>query len=303
MYAGQNGAKRLPGRSAEGEMVAARRRCVFPEQQDCVARRLRHLLGAMELPAAEHGNEQLRPDRLHGEHPDPAKPVHPQASRSTTHFQMAWCSRRGVRWVLLTGRGHEHPLRRSEQGRAARPAVLCGSAARAFGRHVVDAVLIGSRGEISGTADWPMRPSTSINSIPSTCRSARGSETRCPTRSSGSRWAAGPLSTQATLSRGQLLRPYPEFNDVFALQKHRREKPLQRRGLRASEARDKWVGRAFQLHLQPSVGQSVRGDEQLFAGCGRHRAPTLAAPSTTTISMRNTAAASWTCRTGWCSRR
>jgi hypothetical protein len=30
--------------------------------------------------------------------------------------------------------------------------------------------------------------------------------------------AAGPLSSQATLSRGQLLRPYPEFNDVFALQ-------------------------------------------------------------------------------------
>jgi hypothetical protein len=29
--------------------------------------------------------------------------------------------------------------------------------------------------------------------------------------------AAGPLSTQATLSRGQLLRPYPEFNDVFQL--------------------------------------------------------------------------------------
>jgi len=29
---------------------------------------------------------------------------------------------------------------------------------------------------------------------------------------------AGPLSSQPTISRGQLLRPYPEFNDVFALQ-------------------------------------------------------------------------------------
>ena len=61
VYAGQNGCQRLPGQPARDQGLAAARRWSIDEPEDGDPRRLRHLLGAVELPGAEQ--HQLRPDR------------------------------------------------------------------------------------------------------------------------------------------------------------------------------------------------------------------------------------------------
>ena len=127
LYAGQNGANDFQGNPPRrnGRRESGR---VFVQQQDRAPRRVWHLLGAVELPAAKHRDKQLRPDGLHGEHPDTAKPVHSHGDAGQSISQRAGAA--GGQFAgIAGGRGYHHPLRRPEQRRAARAAVLSGSAA------------------------------------------------------------------------------------------------------------------------------------------------------------------------------
>ncbi len=75
VYAGVNGAQRVPGQPAGDQVLAARRHGLLAEPEDGGARRLRPLLGAVELPGRQR--HQLRQRRLHAGQPDRAGPVPP----------------------------------------------------------------------------------------------------------------------------------------------------------------------------------------------------------------------------------
>ena len=84
------------------------------------------------------------------------------------------------------------------------------------GHMAVTVSYIGARGDHLPLGGTNEPRSTSISSIRSTWRSGRGSA-HAPNPFFGNA-AAGPLSTQATLTRAQLLRPYPQFLNVSARQ-------------------------------------------------------------------------------------
>ena len=60
--------RRRAGQSARAQVVATRGRRLLAQAVDGSARRLRPLLGTVELPGAEQREQQLRPARVHAEH-------------------------------------------------------------------------------------------------------------------------------------------------------------------------------------------------------------------------------------------
>ena len=76
MYAGVDGNPTSQGNAARRQVVAAGRRGLRLRRQDRAARRLRSVLGAVQLRRAEHRHQQLRAGRLHPEHdPHPVPDV------------------------------------------------------------------------------------------------------------------------------------------------------------------------------------------------------------------------------------
>ena len=78
----------VPGQRAGGEVVAAGRRRVRRERSNRAARRLRPVLGAVQLPDPEHLREQLRAGRLqpeHDPHQQPQQPDHVRESVPERH--------------------------------------------------------------------------------------------------------------------------------------------------------------------------------------------------------------------------
>ncbi len=76
--------------------------------------------------------------------------------------------------------------------------------------------------------------------------------------------AAGPYATQANLSIGQLLRPYPAVRQRLHAAVDRRALAVSRRHLPDPQARHRPVGRQLQLHLQPPERQPVRREQLLL---------------------------------------
>ena len=78
--------------------------------------------------------------------------------------------------------------------------------------------------------------------------------------------AAGPLSTQATLTRAQLLRPYPQFLNVSARQVSEGITRYNAGVIEwvAADGRQQLVWRPRQLHLQRPQGQPVRRGQFLL---------------------------------------
>ena len=78
--------------------------------------------------------------------------------------------------------------------------------------------------------------------------------------------AAGPLSTQATLTRAQLLRPYPQFLNISARQVsegiNRYNAGVIEWSRRTGGSQLVW--RPRQLHLQRAEGQPVRREQLLL---------------------------------------
>ncbi len=149
MYAGVNGNKTTQGNPPGAQGVAARRRRLLVQHQHRAARRLRRLLGAVQLPGAEHVDQQLRPGRLHPEHARCSRPPARRPSRWTTRSRSAWLQPSGNSKGLLSGLNGDVELRRSEPLGAARAAVVGRPPARDRQRHGADLHLHGREGRPS----------------------------------------------------------------------------------------------------------------------------------------------------------
>jgi hypothetical protein len=111
---------------------------------------------------------------------------------------------------------------------------------------------------------------------------------------------AGPLASQATLTRGQLAAPVSAVPERQRTARARRQEQLQRRRHRMEQADDARLGRTRQLHLQCPEGQPDWRRQLLLADQPRAAAEQLQLHpglGPTTTRMRTTATASSTSRT------
>ena len=80
---------------------------------------------------------------------------------------------------------------------------------------------------------------------------------------------AGSFATRATIPRNQLLRPFPQFDNVNMIYSTLARSQVRRRRDLDQQARHRLVGRPHQLHLQPPLRQPVRAG-QLLLELARH---------------------------------
>ncbi|PYQ83778.1 MAG: hypothetical protein DMG03_12515 [Acidobacteria bacterium] len=252
------------GPPAELQAGAARRRGLQHQRQDRAARRLRRVLVAVELSGGRY--DRLGPDRLLGD--DAAAAA---AGRADDQPERSVPERPrqgdGQHARAVDGHRRRHLLRRSEQGCAARPAVLRRPAARAAGQREPERRLhrrarreseLGrfelrfdqrlhqhqpDRSEVSGSGDEHAR--ARAESV--LRRRRRGTVCDAPDD------RARPAAAAVSAVRQRL----HDAGDRRALDVSRRDRP-------AAEARRRTVGRADQLHVQPSERQPVRGEQLLF---------------------------------------
>ena len=76
--------------------------------------------------------------------------------------------------------------------------------------------------------------------------------------------AFGNLSRSATIARGQLLRPFPQFDNVLMHRVNLAQRPLQRAGHALDQADDERLRARHQPHLQPPRGQPVRREQHVL---------------------------------------
>ena len=196
-------------------------------EQDGHPRRLRPLLGAAQITdigeSAIGARGYSASTTLPGEHrrrPDAGR--HALESVPGRHHAAA-----GQLARPRHRRRQRHRLRRPGLEAGLRAAVLARLAARAAGRDGDRRRLHGQPlGAAAASAARATRRSTSTSSIRSIWRSARRCSRRCRIRSSGTP-AFGNLSRSATIARGQLLRPFPQFDNVL-------DAPRQRGAARAT---------------------------------------------------------------------
>ena len=187
--------------------------------EDRAARRLRPLLGAVELSGAEQ-----RDAATTARSASRRTRVVPQTAGTptvtlTNPFPNGLVAPLGNSARRADRRRHDDQLRRSEPHRAARAAVLGRPAAGAARARWRSPSATSARAAITcRSAARTTSRSTSTSSIRSTWRSARGLNAGAARTRSSATPAAGPLATQATLTRAQLLRPYPQFLNVSARQ-------------------------------------------------------------------------------------
>ena len=136
MYAGVNGNPTQQGNPPKAQVVAARRRRLLARLEDRAARRLRTVLGAVELSGAE----QRRPattarSASRNNTVVPADRRRRRPSRSTNPFPNGLVPRVGSALGALSGVGTTISFVDQNRDRAARAAVLGRPAARAAGRH------------------------------------------------------------------------------------------------------------------------------------------------------------------------
>ena len=284
-------------------------------ERDRAARRLRPLLGAVQLSDSQHLGEQLRPGRLQPEH-DP----HQQPQQSDRHFenpfpngieQPSGNSRRALTNLdsNISYVDQNRTAPRVQQFSVDLQRELPGNMALTVG-------YMGARSDhigLGGSNDIGVN----INQLDPKYL-ALGSaalDAQLPNPFLNNPNVPRSLSTPATLSRA----PAAAVSAIRPDQRpagHRRPQPLQRRRDRADQADVERVGRPLQLHLQRAQGQPGRreqllrrgqsgaSDEQLQlhridAGVRRGQQFTTACYD----PLANTASACSTCRTASSSRR
>ena len=105
--------------------------------------------------------------------------------------------------------------------------------------------------------------------------------------------AFGAFADQATIPRGQLLRPYPQFGDLLARQVSDGRAQYHSRGPAAGAADRERLGRPHQLHLEPAT----RTTSSASATSSATTATTWRARSTATTSTPSTPTRSPSSRT------
>ena len=305
----------IPGRPAGDEVLAAPGLRALLQPEDGAARRLRHLLGAVELPGGRHG--QLRQHRLQPAHLHQPGPVPPDRPRWATRSRTACCSR----WATSSARWPASAARSS-------------SSIRTSGRPGCSSTR--STSTASCRATWPSASSTparrAVTSASADRTTASSTSTRCHPQYlalgpalldqvpnpffglpnvviNGASFPQGKSTTQPDDSASRAAAALPAVQRHPDAAEHARREPVPRGDLQVREADEQRLGRAHQLHLQPPGGQPVRRG-QLLRRLARLRqrgaAPrwrTSTSRRTTTAWMRSTASGCSTCRTSWCSRR
>ena len=247
MYAGVNGNPTTQGNPPKIK-ASPRVGVVYSiNHRHGAARRLRHLLGAVQLPGAEH----VAPATTARSASRRTRFVQQTAATPTVTldnpFPNGVLQPTGSSLGALSGAERQRQLRRSESQRAARPAVVGRPPARARQRHGADVHLHGRHGRPSAARRLERRRrSTSTSSIRSTWRSAaRRLQAAVPNPFFGNPNVPASLSTPTTITRAQLLMPFPQFAQVQARQVTEGSEPLQRRRRRvaASGSSHGWGGR------------------------------------------------------------
>ena len=240
MFAGVNGNNDLPGQSAQGEVVAARRRRLFAQLQDRAPRRLRALLGAVELPGAEQRDQQLRPDRLHAEHASARRPPARRPSSLTNPFPNGLVQPLGSAPRRAVRRRHDDQLRRSEPHGAARAAVLGRPPARAARRDGDRPSATSARAATICRSAARSTPSVNINQLDPKylALGATVLSQAVPNPFFGIA-AAGPLATQANIDARAAAAAVPAVPEHPGSAGLRRRQPLQRGHHRVEQAADR----------------------------------------------------------------
>ena len=288
------------GQSEDDQAGAARRRDLRGRLQDGDSRRLRAVLGAVELQhdrawpdrlladdavqpvgagersAARHAGQPV-PGRTAGADRQLAGAARPTSAARSTSSIRTRATRRSI--STRSTSSASCPARwRSPSATSARPGATSASAARTTARPATSTStrsIRRSRGSCSRSAAAGMR---------------RSCASRFPIRSSASRRRVSSARA-STIPRGQLLRPFPEFGDVLMHESTDGSKrQYQRRVVQARQAaerRAELVGRPLQLHVEPLEGQPVRREQHLrvehatAAEQLRPRTPSTAPASTT----------------------
>ena len=277
MYAGQNGANDFQGNPPKAEVVAAGRRRVFVQREDGPARRLRHLLGAVELPAAQLASNN------YGQTGFTVNTSTPQGEFTPTRdahnpFPNGLVQPQGNSLGLLTGVGTSVNFVDQNKGapRVQQYSVDSSASCRGNGgdRDLHRRARRQPRLRRHGRRDDQHQPARSRVSWRSARRLRPAAEPvlRQP--------FAGPLSMQPTIRAGQLLRPFRSSSTCSRASRPERAIAITPACSSCRNGSPR-LGRALQLHLQPTDGQPVRRDEQLLAGrAADPRAPAPAGPST-----------------------
>ncbi len=205
MYAGVNGNPTTQGNPPEAEVLAARRRGLLDRHQDRAARRLRALLGAVQLSGAEHRRPATTARSATRRTRSSPQTAGTPTVTLTTRSRTASCSRRATARARCPALGTNISF--VDQNRTA-PRVQQWSAdlQRELGSGMaLTFTYIGARGDHLplGGIERQCR-STSTSSIRSTSRSApRRSTPQLPNPFFGNPNVPASLSTPATLTRAR----------------------------------------------------------------------------------------------------
>ena len=266
MYAGVNGNPTTQGNPPKlkwSPRVGAR---LLAQHQDGAARRLRRLLGAVQLPGAEPVDEQLRPGRLHAEHARRRRPRrYADRVASPTRSRTASSQPAGNSLGALTGVGttisyvdQNSTAPRVQQYSASTCSASCRAARRSSSATSARAAITSAS---AASDDTPVN----INQLDPKylALGAALEPDSCRTRSSAIA-SAGPFATQATLTRAQLLRPYPQFGNVNARHVPEGKNRYNAAVIEWSKRMTQRLGRPRQLHLQRAEGQPV-GEDNFYS--------------------------------------
>ena len=239
MYAGVNGNPTTQGNPPKHQGVAARRRRLFAQHQHRAARRLRHLLGAVQLPGAEHRR--------------PATTARSASRRTRSCQQTA-----GTPTVTLDNpfpNGVLQPSGNSAGALSGARTATSASSTRTASAPRVQQWSADLQRELGG--GMALTVTYMGAQAATTCRSAARTTSpvninqldpkylalgaaalaqQLPNPFFGNPNVPASLSTPATLARARLLQPFPQFSNVNARQVTEGQQPLQRRHRRVEQA-------------------------------------------------------------------
>ena len=310
MYAGVDGNPTTQGNRAGDEVVAARRCRLRPDADHSAARRLRAVLGAVQLSRRQHLGEQLRPGRLHGRTRS-CRQSRTSPVTLTNPFPNGVTQPTGNALGALTNL--DSNISYVDQNRTA-PRVqqfsvdlqreLPGSMAVSIG-------YMGARTDhagIGGSSDTAVN----INQLdPAYLALGAALNDQLPNPFLGNPNVPLSLSTPATLSRARLLLPFPQYRQVNARQVTEGYSRYNAGVVELTRRMRARLGRPLQLHLQRAERQLRGRDELLHRRQSRPAgeqlqlplvaagvcAPASSSPPPATTRRPNTATACSTCRT------
>ena len=215
--------QRVPGRPAGDEVLAARRHGLLVQPEDGAPRRLRHLLGAVELPGRRRG--QLRQHRLHQDTFISQNQFRPTTSLTNPFPNGVLQPRRqpaAARWPASAARSSSS-IRTRRRPRSSSTRWTSTASCRATWRSASSTS--GATGRdlgLGGSNDGIIN----INQLdprylalgPALLDQVPNPFFGLPNVTSAAPFPRARAPTSATIQRRELLRPFPQFNDILMRQ-------------------------------------------------------------------------------------